>query len=298
MSIDPARLPADQLGYIGVLFLRHDGAAGGIGVVQLNKLELPAAPEDDLLRKPAQVHHQDGQIAQQLNGIIPIADPVQAVGAGGVKAQELCRLPAVDRVGSSRQRSAAKRADVHSRLAVQQSCHVPFELFPVGQQVLREGNRLRPLQMGITGHHGLLMLFGLVQDGLLEVQDLLDDLVDLPAEEEAEVHGDLIVPAAGGVEALACRADPFRQKGFHVHVDVLVVGGKFDFSGLDIGQNVFQALDDLFFVLPGDDAAVRQHGRVGDAAFDIFPVHAAVKLDGGVEIVDQRVGLFAEPSAP
>ena len=76
----------------------------------------------------------------------------------------------------------------------------------------------------------------------------------------------LIVPAAGGVEALACRADLFRQEGFHVHMDVLVVGGKFDFSGLDTGQNVFQALNDLFF--PGPPAGRPGSGQAASGNRD------------------------------
>ena len=154
------------------------------------------------------------------------------------------------------------------------------------------------MQVGIPRHDGLPVVFRLVQDGLLEVQDFHNDFIDLSSEVEAKVHSHLVVPAAGGVEALARSADFFRQEGFHIHVDVLVVGGKFDFSGLDTGQNVFQALDDLVFILLGDDSTVGKHGRMGYASFYIFPIHPGIKLNGGVEVIYQTVRFLAETAAP
>ena len=69
-------------------------------------------------------------------------------------------------------------------------------------------------------------------------------------------------------------------------MDVLVVGGKLDLPRLHVRQNARQALGDGLRVLPGDDAAVPQHPRVGHASLYVLPVHPAVKVDGGVEIVD------------
>ena len=51
-------------------------------------------------------------------------------------------------------------------------------------------------------------------------------------------------------------------------------------------------------VLLGDDAAAGQHLRMGQAPLDILPVQPRIKLDGRIEVVDQAVRLFAEPSAP
>ena len=148
-----------------------------------------------------------------------------------------------------------------------------------------ERNRLGPLEVGVAGHHGFLMQAGLVQDGLLKIQDLSDDLVDFPAEVEAKVHGNLVVAAAGGVEALAGGADFFRQERLHIHVDVLVIGSEFDFPGLNISQNFLQTGGNLILVLRRNDAAVGEHRRVGDAAFNVFFVHPAVEVNRRVEVV-------------
>ena len=151
--------------------------------------------------------------------------------------------------------------------------------------MLGEGDGLGPLEVGVAGHHRVLVLLGLGQDGLLEVQDLVHDLPDLTAEVQPQIHGHLVVAAAGGVEPLPRRPDPLRQQGLHVHVDVLVVGGELHLPRLDVRQDSLQPGPNGRLVLPGDNAAVRQHGRMGQAALDVLPVQPAVELDGGVEIV-------------
>ena len=60
IAVDPAGLAAYQLSHVRIFLLGHDGGAGGIGVVQVDVFELPAAPQDDLLGEAGQVHHQDG----------------------------------------------------------------------------------------------------------------------------------------------------------------------------------------------------------------------------------------------
>ena len=183
------------------------------------------------------MHHQDGQITEQLQGIVPVADAVQAVGAGAVKAQEAGGLMAVNGIGGTCQRPAAQGADIHPLLAVRKARHIPPQLLPVGQQVLGKGDGLRPLQVGISGHHRILMLPGLIQDCLLEREDLLHNLPDLPAQVEPQVHSHLVIAAAGGMQALARLTDAPGQQRLHIHMDVLVGGGKLHLPRLHIRQD-------------------------------------------------------------
>ena len=115
------------------------------------------------------MHHEDGEGAEELEHIVPVADAVQAVGAGAVEAQGQGGLEAVDGVGGPGQGPAPQGADVETALAVGQALRVPPELFAVSQQVLGKGDGLCPLEVGVPGHDGVLMLFRLVQDGLLEL---------------------------------------------------------------------------------------------------------------------------------
>ena len=97
---------------------------------------------------------------------------------------------------------------------------------------------------------------------------------------------------------LARRPDPLGQDGLNVHVDVFVLQGELHAAALDVGQNGLQAVDDGLGVLLGDDALLPQHGGVGDGAGDVLAVKPGVKIDGGVKVVDQGVGLFLEASSP
>ena len=108
VAVDPARLAPDQLRHVRVLLLGHDGGAGGVGVVQVHELELPGAPEDDLLGEPGQMHHQDGQGGEQFDHIVPVRDGIHGVVGGLFEAQGLGGGEAVHRIGGGGQGARAR----------------------------------------------------------------------------------------------------------------------------------------------------------------------------------------------
>ena len=244
------------------------------------------------------MHHENGQGGHQFQGVVPVGDAVQGVAHRGVKAQVLRRLPAVNGVRGARQGAAAQGALVEALFAVLQAGNVPGKHVGVGHQVLSEGDGLGPLQVGVAGHDGGLVLLRLLAQNGFQLQKLVHDDGDLLPDVHPEVQGHLVVAAAGGVEPLAGVADAGGQEGLHVHVDVLVVGGEFHLAGLHVRQDAFQALGDGGHVLLGDDAAVAQHLRVGQRAGDVLLVQPLIELNGGVEVVDEGVGLLAEPPGP
>ena len=78
--------------------------------------------------------------------------------------------------------------------------------------MLGEGDGLSPLQVGIAGHHGLLMLGSRGIEDLEQVQQHLPDLGDLLPQIEPQIHSHLVVAAAGRVEPLAGVADALGQQ--------------------------------------------------------------------------------------
>ena len=77
-------------------------------------------------------------------------------------------------------------------------------------------------------------------------------------------------------------------------MDVFGVGGEFEFAGFDVGEDALEGFDNLFGFVLFYDAALTEHGGVGDGAFDVLLVHSAVEGDRGVEVVDARVDVFFE----
>ena len=77
VAIDSAALAADKLGKVGVLFLRHDGRAGGVGVGKRYKAKFGARPQHDLLRKTRQVHGHNGAGVMQIEQEITIGNSIE-----------------------------------------------------------------------------------------------------------------------------------------------------------------------------------------------------------------------------
>ena len=271
-AIDPAGLTTDQLGHVGVLLLGHHGGAGGVGVVQLHILELPGAPQDDFLGEAAQVHHEDGAGGQELNGEVTIGDGVQGVVSGLGEAQQLCGAVPVDGIGGGGQSTGTQGGLVHALQAVLQTGHVTLEHVGVGHQVVGQSGGLGTLQVGVAGQQGVDVLLGLVHQDGLKVQNDLDDVLDLLPDIHPEVHGHLVVPATGGVEALGGLADAAGEQSLDVHVDVFHVHGELHVACFDVSQDGLQAVDDILCLLGRDDALFPQHGGVGDGAGDVLAV--------------------------
>ena len=66
---------------------------------------------------------------------------------------------AVERQRGTGNRTAAERADVHARVAVPKALAIAFEHLDVGEQMVREIDGLRALQVRVAGnaHVGILL---------------------------------------------------------------------------------------------------------------------------------------------
>ena len=223
------------------------------------------------------MHHDGRDGGRQLDAEIPVGDAVQAVLGGGVKSEQGARELPVDGIGRRRQRAAPEGGFVHPPGGIRQTAEVPQQHIGVGHQVVPEGDGLRPLQVGVAGHDGLGVLRRHVAEGFGEGFDLGGDFPHLVAEVQADVEGDLVVAAAGGVEALAGVAQAFGQLRLDEHVDVLRLHIKGKGAAVQVGEDPRQAGDDLFRLGGVDDAGLSQHGGVGDAAHDIVAVHPPVE---------------------
>ena len=85
------------------------------------------------------------------------------------------------------------------------------------------------------------------------------------------------------MQALAGFADGIGQSFFDVHVDIFQFDGEIEIPVFNLLENGLQPLDDGIFIFLGNDALFSQHRRMGNAAADIFSVHAAIELDGRIK---------------
>ena len=67
---------------------------------------------------------------------------------------------------------------------------------------------------------------------------------------------------------------------------------------LDVRQDGLQALHNLLHLVLPNDPLLAQHLGMGDGSGDVLLVQPGVKLDGGVKIIDQCIGLLLKPASP
>jgi hypothetical protein len=153
-------------------------------------------------------------------------------------------------------------------------------------------------KVGEAGHDGGRLALRLVQQAGHQSLHFAVDQVDLVAQPQADVGGHLVVAGAAGVQLLAGDADLVGEARLDVHVHVFQRHRPFEFTGLDLGADLIQTLDDGVALLAGEHAGFREHGGVGLGALDVLAVHAAVKADAGGERLHEGVGGLAEAAAP
>ncbi|MCY1396652.1 hypothetical protein D9M71_116310 [compost metagenome] len=164
--------------------------------------------------------------------------------------------------------------------------------------MVAEGDRLGGLQVGEAGHDGVGFALGLLQQALLQAGDFAEDQVDLVAQPQADVGGDLVVARTAGVQLLAGDANAVGQARFDVHVHVFQVNAPVEAAGLDLALDLLQAVDDGVALGVAEHADLCQHGGMGDGAHDVVAVQALVEVYGRGETGDEGVDGLAEAATP
>jgi hypothetical protein len=122
--------------------------------------------------------------------------------------------------------------------------------------------------------------------------------VDLAAQPQAHVGGDLVVAAAPGVQAFAGVAHQLGQSGFDVEVHVLQVQLPFKVAGFNVGGDLRHAAHNGRVVVGADDALGGQHLGVGQATGDVGLPQALVKKHAGGVAFDQIAHGFRKQRGP
>ena len=94
---DPAGLAARQLGHVGVLLLRHDRRARAVPVREVDKAEARAHPQNEFLREPRQVRHDERRRSREFDGEVPIRYRIERVFAQALEAELPRHTRAIDR---------------------------------------------------------------------------------------------------------------------------------------------------------------------------------------------------------
>src|SRR5262249_55329927 len=99
----------------------------------------------------------------ELDREVPVTDGVQAVAGHAAEAELLGDRGAVDGEGRRRERARAERRLVGSLGRVDDPAAVALEHVHVGQEVVRQPDRLRPLQVRVPGRQRVDVLARLLE---------------------------------------------------------------------------------------------------------------------------------------
>ncbi|MPN48708.1 hypothetical protein SDC9_196320 [bioreactor metagenome] len=161
-----------------------------------------------------------------------------------------------------------------------------------------EVNGLGPLQMGVTRHNDIGIFLGCLHKGFLEIQQQPGDVGQFLADIQMGVDRHLVVAAPRRVQFTANRTNTLGQTFLDIHMNIFQSNFKAEITGFDIGQDVFQSFDDQFGLVSGNNAAFGQHPGVGNTAGHVFPVHPAVKRNGGGKLLHHHVSVLGKSAAP
>ncbi len=141
----------------GFFFCGNERRAGGVGVGDLDEIKFRARPENHVLREPRKMHGEQRAGGAEFDGEIAVAHGVHGILRElnfAIHVHEIEKFR--DKHAVKRQRrtgdcAAAERADVHARVAIPKPFAIAFEHLDIREQMVREINGLRALQMRIAG---------------------------------------------------------------------------------------------------------------------------------------------------
>lgn len=170
--------------------------------------------------------HQEAAPLQRLEHEVVVGHGVHRVPQQALEIQLLGHDLPADAEGVARQRAAPQRAAVDPLADLAQPLEVVGEGDAVAQHPAAPADGLGALQVCVPGHNVVdLGLCALRDDGQEALEEALEP-VELVAQPQAHVGGDLLVAAAAGVQLPRdVLADDLAQAALVGGVDVLVGGG-------------------------------------------------------------------------
>ena len=164
--------------------------------------------------------------------------------------------------------------------------------------MVADSHRLPALEMGVAGHHRSRIPVRLIHQHLLKRENRSAYLIDLSPAVEPRIGRDLVVAGARGVQFSARCADPFRQLGLDVHVDILQRGLELELPFADVSLDFAEAFLDGGKLLTGQQPGLALGAGMGDGPGDIVGEQPPVIGDGFAELLNQRRGILGKSSFP
>ena len=272
-----ARLAAQQLEHVGVLFLRHDAGAGAEGVGQLDPAEFGREVDDEVFGEAAYVVAEYGGEVEYVEEVVAVGDGVHAVFGEAREAHVAHGVFTVERQRGAGERAAAERRFVYRVVGGEQAARVAHEGLRVRHPEVSHRDGLRLLEVGVAGDDDVGVFLGLRE------QDVDQRFKAVPYPEQLSRAG---------------RAAFFDEARFDVHVYVFERGLRLEFAAFYLFRYLAQVFLYRIGLVLAEQPRVSEHAHVRDAAAYVRRGHAPVEVERLREAEHRRVHVLRETSLP
>ena len=218
---------------------------------------------------------------------------VDHVVVHGVEAQQVgCQLSVERKAGAIASCRSERVAVGHTPCGLEEE-HVVAQTLGVRTEPESEAGRHGHLQVCVSGHEHVLVLFALGEQFVEEQQHAVGHLAQFVAREELQVHQHLIVARASRVYLLAHVAQSACEHQLHLRVNVLYAVFDDERSLRALRVDVAQFGEQERQLLSVYESDAFEHGDVGHATEHVVgcqeEVHLAVSSHG--EALNLRIHL-------
>ncbi len=241
---------------------------------KITKPNSAVANKRDLLGEPAEMQTHERQRLQIFKDKVAVAGRIHRICGRCSEAQFARGNGAIKRERCSGNGSRSQRAIVEARGAIPQARRIAQDHFDIGQKPVRNQHRLRALQVRVAGHHGLARRVCLIDKGTRPRSKAFDYPLNLGADVEPQVGGDLFVAAAACVQLEPQRADTLHQRQLDIMMDVfgrrMIAHHRFARFRSVVRRNRVQCRPQLRGFTFGQDPGREKGGRVRLAGGYVF----------------------------
>ena len=164
--------------------------------------------------------------------------------------------------------------------------------------MMRQGDGLRMLEVGIARHGGIRVLFCRIKECRDQGPQQIHDFPAGIHDDHVIVKGNLIIPRAARMQPLPGFSDPLNEQCFHVHMDILGIHCPGNAALACILENAVQTIYDGFCIRFRENSLRAQHGGMGNRAQDILLVHSVSNFNALVKFKYHLIRILTEPAAP
>ena len=142
---------------------------------------------------------------------------------------------------------------------------------------MRKSYRLGALQMRVTRHHQIEILFSKIEQRGLQISQATRYFCNLCFYIEPKIERNLVVPAARGMKLRARGTDSLRKRCFDIHVHVFERRVPVKFARFDLLLDRAQLGLNFSPLASGYDSRPRERSCVRDRSCDIMRVKSPIE---------------------